>query len=331
MYRLPSLAGKDGRVVRQQARLLRIYLGTTTFLYLYGVTFTVIPIRPGLTLANPTGGIIAIVLGVLALSSLAVDHRTLVPAIAAAIVANPIVMAFHISMSAEYVCLIASMFLAMYLRAFHSRRQAWVLIAILTAATVAAVAIAPAPKVGFITYLIIGVAIVGAAESFGLVMRALVEAACTDPMTGLLNRAGWEIATAELMARRPSEAGTVTVVVLDIDNLKHLNDTYGHDAGDQRITEYARLWRRAAPPRAILARLGGDEFAACIAAQGPAVADDFLAKVRVQTPEVSFGAATAPSTTAVLAHLLSQADAALYASRGRPLREDSQPPPVAGD
>ena len=163
------------------------------------------------------------------------------------------------------------------------------------------------------------------------VLGGELQSCCTDPMTGLLNRAGWEIATAELMARRRSEAGTVTVVVLDIDNLKHLNDTYGHDAGDQRITEYAKLWRRAAPTRAILARLGGDEFAACIAAQGPEVADDFLAKVRVQRPGVSFGAATAPSVNAVLAQLLSRADAALYASRGRPLREDSQPPPVVGD
>ena len=332
MYPLRSLAGADGRVfVRQQARLLRIYLGATTFLYLYGVTFTVIPIRPDLTLANPTGGIIAIVLGVLALAYLAVDPRTLTPAIAAAIAANPIVMAFHISMTAEYVCLIASMFLAMYLRAFYPPRQAWVLIAILTTATVAAVAIAPALKVGFIVYLIIGVAIVGAAESFGLVMRALLEAACTDPMTGLLNRAGWEIATADLMARRRSEAGTVTVVVLDIDNLKHLNDTYGHDAGDQRITEYANLWRRAAPTGAILARLGGDEFAACITAQGPTVVDHFLATIRVQTPGVSVGASTAPSVKAVMAQLLSQADAALYASRGRPLREGSQPPSEACD
>jgi len=332
MYAPRSLAGADGRVfVRQQARLLRIYLGATTFLYLYGVTFTVIPIRPDLPLANPAGGIVAIVLGVLALAHLAVGPRTLTPAIFAAIAANPIVMAFHVTMTAEYVCLIASMFLAMYLRAFYPPKRAWVLIAILTTATVAAVAIAPAPKVGFITYLIIGVAIVGAAESFGLVMRALLEAACTDPMTGLLNRAGWEIATAELLARRSSETGTVTVVVLDIDNLKHLNDTYGHDAGDQRITEYAKLWRRAAPARAILARLGGDEFAACIAAREPAVADHFLAKIRVQTPGVSFGAATAPSVNAVMAQMLSQADAALYASRGKPLREESQPPPATGD
>jgi diguanylate cyclase (GGDEF)-like protein len=310
--------------------LLRIYLGATTFLYLYGVTFTLFPLHPERTYANPTGGIVAIVIGLLALAYLAARPRNPAPAIAVAIVANPIVMAFHIAMSAEYVCLIASMFLAMYLRAFHPPRQAWVLVGILTVAVVTAVAIAPAPKVGLITYIIMVIAIVGAAESFGLVMRALLEAACTDPMTGLLNRAGWEIATADLLARRRSEAGTVTVVAMDIDNLKQLNDTLGHGAGDHRITEYANLWRRAAPSRAILARLGGDEFAACIAGQVPAVVDRFLDRIRVQTPHVSIGAATEPLGEAVIAQLLSRADAALYASRGRPLREDSQSPPDVG-
>ena len=323
MYRISSLAGAEGGVLgRQQVRLLRIYLSATTFLYLYGVVFTLFPVRTDLTYGNPVGGIVAIALGVSALAWLAVTPDRLGPATVAAIAATPIVMAFHVSIAAEYVCLIAPMFLAMYLRAFHRPRRAWLLIAALTVACLVAVGVAPAPHVGVITFLIFAVAIVGAAESFGLLMRATFSAACTDPLTGVLNRAGWEIGTADLLTRAAPPA-SVTVVALDIDGLKSLNDTYGHRAGDRRITECAQRWTHAAPRRSVLARLGGDEFAVCIAGEGPEVVDEFLRSVRVKTPDVSFGVATAPSGTAGIAELYAEADAALYQSRGRPLLDDS--------
>jgi diguanylate cyclase (GGDEF)-like protein len=324
MYRVSSLAGADGRVFgNERVRLLRIYLGTTTFLYLYGVVFTLFPVRTDIAYGNPVGGIIAIVLGVSSLAYLAVRRDHLMPVTLAAIAATPIVMAFHVTITAEYVCLIAPMFLAMYLRAFHPPRVAWLLIAILTIACLVAVALAPAPHIGVITFLIMTVAIIGAAESFGLLMRATFTAACTDPMTGLLNRAGWEIATTDVWSRSRTSPRPVTVVALDIDGLKRLNDTFGHPAGDRRITEYADQWRRAAPRGAVLARLGGDEFAVCLTGRKSKVVEDFVADVRSRTPEVSLGVAggTAPENT--VGELYARADAELYRSRGRPLRDDS--------
>ncbi len=324
---LTSLARADGLLFsKQQVRLLRIYLAATTFLFLYGFVGVLILYRNDQPMADHIGGIVAIVLGISALIYLARNPRNTAPALAAAIVATPMVMAFHDTMTAEYVCLIAVMFLAMYVRAFYPPRAAWILIAVLIAAVVTAVAVAPAPKVGvLITYLIMAIAIAGAAESFGLLVRALLTAACTDPMTGLLNRAGWELATAEMLSGRWSQADVVTVVALDIDNLKQLNDSFGHDAGDRRIVEYAAAWRRTAPRGAVLARLGGDEFAMCMAGHRPAVVDRLLDRIRVLTPHVSIGAVTEPRSGAVVAHMLSRADAALYASRGRPLRDDSRP------
>ena len=312
MSRITSLAGARSHfVVEQRVRLLRIYLGATTFLYTYGVVFTLFPVRTDLTYGNPVGGIIAIVLGVLGLAQLAVRPNRAMFATAVAVIATPIVMAFHVTLAAEYVCLIAPMFLAMYIRAFHPPRQAWVLIGILILACVVAVVVAPAPHVGVITFLIIVVAIAGAAESFGLLMRAMFTAACTDPLTGLLNRAGWEIATTDLLAavRAPS---ALTIVALDIDDLKGLNDTQGHPAGDRLIVEYARHWARAAPKGAVLARLGGDEFAACIAGDN---VEGFLADVRSRTPRVSIGTATRTSGPVDITDLYAQADTELY--RGR--------------
>ena len=330
MFRPNSLAGAGGRVGGHQVRLLRIYLGATTFLYSYGVVFTIFPVRTDIAYANPAGGIVAIVLGAAALAQLAVWPRRLTFATAAAMLATPVVMAFHVTLTAEYMCLISPMFLAMYLRAFHRPGRAWLMIGCLTVACVVAVVMAPAPHVGVITVLIIIVAIIGAAESFGLLMRALFADSCSDPMTGLLNRAGWEMASAELVTRARATRAPVTVVALDIDGLKRLNDTYGHDAGDRRILDYARTWRRALPRGAALARLGGDEFAVCLIGDKPEIVADFLGVLRSQTPDASVGTAT--SAELGIADLYAQADAELYRSRGRPLtrRTDHDVVPNSG-
>src|SRR6202020_889797 len=112
----------------------------------------------------------------------------------------------------------------LFLRAFRSPRRGAILVAVLTGACLLALAVAPTPKLS-IDYFIFAIAIVGASESFGVLMRALVNAACTDPLTRLLNRAGWEIAAADLLARSRSTAVTVTVIVLDIDDFKQINDS----------------------------------------------------------------------------------------------------------
>ena len=238
--------------------------------------------------------------------------------------ATPIVMAFHRTITAEFACLIAPMFLAMYLRAFYSPRRGAMLVAVLTGACVLALAVAPAQKLYYLDYVIFVVAIIGAAESFGLVMRTLVAAACTDPLTGLLNRAGWEIGTADLLARSRSRAVTITVIALDIDNLKQINDVEGHLAGDEHLIGCAECWRELTPANAVLARLGGDEFAVCIAERTgstPTSAELFVAGVRLRTPETSIGTAVHrgdaadPGDPADIAALYASADASLYAAK----------------
>lgn len=310
----------------QQARMLRIFFGATTFLYAYGVVFTLFPIRPGLILSNPTGGIVAVGLGVGALIWLAARPDKPGPATVAAIVATPIVMAFHRAVIAEFVCLIGPMFLAMYLRAFYSPRRGATMVAVLTGLSVAGLAVAPAPKL-WIDYVIFVIAIIGAAESFGLLTRALVAAACTDPLTGLLNRAGWEIATADLLARSRSTATTITVIAMDIDNFKTLNDTQGHVAGDEHLISCAAFWRQVAPATAVLARFGGDEFAVCIADRRPssAQAEEFVACVREHTPGTSVGTASCSGESADITSLYAAADAVLYSVKRERRGPDLRP------
>jgi len=86
----------------------------------------------------------------------------------------------------------------------------------------------------------------------------------TDVMTRLLNRRGLEEQLAPVWQRLCARKENVAFVSFDMDRLKQINDTYGHQAGDYAIRLTANAIRRAAPKDAILARVGGDEFLAVL-------------------------------------------------------------------
>ena len=83
-----------------------------------------------------------------------------------------------------------------------------------------------------------------------------------DEMTGLLNRRGIKLMLDQ--AYRTYRGKSATVMYLDLDGLKSINDIQGHDVGDDAICETARILSECMPPEALLARLGGDEFGAFI-------------------------------------------------------------------
>ena len=80
-----------------------------------------------------------------------------------------------------------------------------------------------------------------------------------DPLTGLYNRRGLENRLSALFAE-PETLGHGAIVMIDADNLKTINDTYGHDAGDVYLKEIAGLFRDFGSKSSVSARLGGDEF-----------------------------------------------------------------------
>ncbi len=85
--------------------------------------------------------------------------------------------------------------------------------------------------------------------------------ALSDPLTGAANRRGWDEAVTRARDH-VAAGGTVTVVSIDLDDLKQVNDTHGHGAGDELIIECAQALRRCVRGEPdIIARLGGDEFA----------------------------------------------------------------------
>ena len=91
-------------------------------------------------------------------------------------------------------------------------------------------------------------------------IRSLEGLSVTDHLTGLLNRRQGEKLLAEEAARVRRGAETLTLGVVDVDNFKHINDTYGHQAGDVCIRHVADVIRRNIRQGDWLARWGGDEF-----------------------------------------------------------------------
>jgi diguanylate cyclase (GGDEF)-like protein len=85
-----------------------------------------------------------------------------------------------------------------------------------------------------------------------------------DPLTGLLNRAALEDHLLRLVARKNRQGGGFIVGILDLDDFKPVNDTFGHSAGDTLLQELARRLSDTIRSHDFIARLGGDEFALVI-------------------------------------------------------------------
>lgn len=83
--------------------------------------------------------------------------------------------------------------------------------------------------------------------------------ASIDPLTGLSNRRAPFAAAQDMGAH--AAAGEASVLMIDIDRFKQLNDTFGHPVGDLALRAVAEACRAAAGPGAVVARMGGDEFA----------------------------------------------------------------------
>src|SRR6185436_11525266 len=91
-------------------------------------------------------------------------------------------------------------------------------------------------------------------------VKALQHLAATDPLTGLANRRGGEKHIANEISRAKRELRPLSCILLDVDRFKNVNDTFGHQAGDQLLRDISNLLRRTVRAYDILVRWGGEEF-----------------------------------------------------------------------
>ncbi|TPJ33996.1 GGDEF domain-containing protein [Mesorhizobium sp. B2-8-3] len=159
------------------------------------------------------------------------------------------------------------------------------------------------------------------------VMRALKAETHTDPLSGILNRRGFEERATVLLDQCGKAGFPVALVLADLDHFKALNDQHGHEAGDRVIADFAAKLRSATGARGAAGRIGGEEFAVLLPLSDLGAARLFAEAIRAfysagaiegLPPGIrvtaSFGVA-ARSGREGLAPLMRRADEALYKAK----------------
>ena len=175
-------------------------------------------------------------------------------------------------------------------------------------------------------------AITRVGHAYNRVRSQLASMVLTDPLTGCLNRRGFDQALVREVARSARAQAEISLLTLDLDHFKLVNDTYGHLAGDEVLRAVGTLLMQAGRVADIVARVGGEEFAVLLVDTGEPGAKLFASRLceRVRShpfvvsmlPDAihlttSIGVVSArPQLGADWASLLAKrADVALYASK----------------
>lgn len=185
------------------------------------------------------------------------------------------------------------------------------------------------------------------------IQREMARQARTDPLTGLLNRRAFLDEIGRRLDRLDREAQPGTLIFVDLDHFKALNDEAGHDAGDAALVGAAGLLRETVRPADLVARLGGDEFALWLDGADSLTAAERAEALRLAVPAltpasatVRLGASIGIATrwphpdgaqnggTETIDNLMHRADQAMYAAKraGRGCwrvapHDDAQPTP----
>jgi two-component system, cell cycle response regulator len=156
--------------------------------------------------------------------------------------------------------------------------------------------------------------------------------AVLDPLTGLNNRRYGQKRLAEEISRAQRNRQPLTVLLLDIDHLKAVNDTFGHAAGDELIKQFSERLNRAIRGSDVASRLGGDEFLVVL----PECQLEDVKKVlgRLSGATINWDSHTIPLTWSagwanyvpgeLPEDLMKRADAALYVNK-RVQKHEQQP------
>ena len=151
------------------------------------------------------------------------------------------------------------------------------------------------------------------------------EAAFTDHLTGLANRRRFERQLEREVGRVLRYGHPFSLLMIDIDNFKKLNDTFGHDAGDDAIRRISRVLREGTRGIDLAARIGGEEFAVLLVETSQTGALEVAERLRLavkslETPSggritASFGVAECPTDAQTTSGILKAADVALFEAK----------------
>ena len=143
----------------------------------------------------------------------------------------------------------------------------------------------------------------------------------TDPLTKLFNRRGITIAAEQELRHVKRSGGVITVIFMDLNGMKKINDTYGHDMGDSVLVIVAQALRETFRDSDIIGRIGGDEFVVVALNAAMDTAQPMIKRLQERLKncdspfEVSLACGVVeynPENDLSLAQLLKQADQAMY-------------------
>lgn len=185
------------------------------------------------------------------------------------------------------------------------------------------------PLQGLLIYLVLLGSLAQAAGTFWISICSEQEhdrvRADTDGLTGLLNRRAFEEMLVKQLDRAAGGAGEVSLLLVDLDSFKSMNDEFGHLAGDAVLRKVSGVLRRSVRSADALARFGGDEFAVLLCSEEPGQGRAVAERVRQNLIHLrhlpggrrltaSLGVANVlPGDTPLL--LIERADRALYRSK----------------
>lgn len=162
-------------------------------------------------------------------------------------------------------------------------------------------------------------------ENLHRLIRTLRTSSATDPLTGLLNRRSFDRRFTAAVTDAQRESLPLSVMLLDLDRFKQVNDDHGHAVGDRALMRFAELLLSQSRASDLVARVGGEEFAVVLpgATLGQAVrrAEQFANAWRVDRSidglalTVSIGVADLASEADTTGTLLMRADAAVYRAK----------------
>jgi diguanylate cyclase (GGDEF)-like protein len=166
-------------------------------------------------------------------------------------------------------------------------------------------------------------------EATVIARERLSNLASLDPLTGLKNRRTFSSFLEQELVRAERYGHPVSLLLIDIDFFKQINDSFGHDAGDRLLTSFAMFLDRSIRSTDLLARYGGEEFVVVLPETELAQAMDFGKRLRGIIDDhrfeidadrktqvtASIGVAEFPSSADTREGIVKSADAALYAAK----------------
>ncbi|HET7221444.1 MAG TPA: diguanylate cyclase [Vicinamibacterales bacterium] len=165
----------------------------------------------------------------------------------------------------------------------------------------------------------------------GLVFEQACDHAMRDGLTGLANTRALQSHVTRELDRARRSGSQFSVVLLDLDEFKRINDEHGHLSGDRALQDVARALRETTRPYDVCVRYGGDEFVVLLASSGRADADqqrrrlqDAVSAIRFEAADgtlvpvnVSAGAAVYPDDGETYERLLARADRRMYRDKAQ--------------